>query len=157
MFPPKHLRSDLKIIGNTPKMTAAKFLKKSLNSLFIDPGVQGRKSITRWYSFKKIMLRNMFWHCCLDIRIQTSASGSGSDILRRIVFWNQHIRIPASRGQNLRKAAYKNNFLAPLFSVFLFWPVHWMNSPCKSLRIARYPPTINCPAKRITETFHPLD
>ena len=39
IFLPKHLQSDPQIVGNTTEMTPSHFLKKSLNSLFIDPGV----------------------------------------------------------------------------------------------------------------------
>ena len=41
IFLPKFLPSSPKIVQNTPKMTPSNFLKKSLNSLFIDPGVSG--------------------------------------------------------------------------------------------------------------------
>ena len=39
-FLPKHFQCHPQIVGNTPKITPANFLKKSLNSLFIDPGVE---------------------------------------------------------------------------------------------------------------------
>ena len=38
-FLSKHLQSSPQIVRNTPNMPPSNFLKKSLNSLFIDPGV----------------------------------------------------------------------------------------------------------------------
>ena len=53
-FPKKNSPKHPRIVSNTPKMTVSNFLKESLNSLFIDPGV-----------IKNQTLRNKFGRVCL--------------------------------------------------------------------------------------------